>query len=128
MNQSSYYNHLENINNPYIRLDLLDKDYDELDSVLNPKLLEYININRIDPHKFIIPIKATYEMEFAQVAKGGIDLSMINDNLTLKNDNNIFAMGEVLDIDGICGGFNLMNAFTNAIEVYKEIKNEISNK
>ena len=128
MNQSSYYNHLENIKNPYIRLDLLDKDYDELDSVLNPKLLEFVKENKIDPHKFIIPIKTTYEMEFAQVAKGGIDLSMVNDNLTLKNDNNIFAMGEVLDIDGICGGFNLMNAFTNAIEVYKEIKNEISNK
>ncbi len=128
MNQSSYYNHLNKINNPKIILDLIDKDYDSLDSILNPKLLEYININKIDPHHFIIPIKETYEMEFAQVAKGGIDLSYINDNLTLKNDNNIYAMGELLDIDGVCGGYNLMNAFTNAIEVYKEIKNEISNK
>lgn len=128
MNQSSYYNHLNKIKNPYIKIDLLDKDYDALDSVLNPKLLEYINVNNIDPHNFIIPIINTYEMEFAQVAKGGIDLSNLNDNLSLKNDNSIYAMGEVIDIDGICGGFNLMNAFCDAIEVYKDIKNEISNK
>ncbi len=128
MNQSSYYNHLNKINNPKIVIDLLDKDYDNLESVLNPKLLEYININKIDPHNFIIPIKETYEMEFAQVAKGGIDLSCLNDNLSLKNDKNIYALGELLDIDGVCGGYNLMNAFTEAIEVYKDIKNEISNK
>lgn len=128
MNQSSYYNHLNKIKNPYIKIDLLDKDYDALDSVLNPKLLEYINVCNIDPHNFIIPIINTYEMEFAQVAKGGIDLSNLNDNLSLKNDNSIYAMGEVIDIDGICGGFNLMNAFCDAIEVYKDIKNEISNK
>lgn len=128
MNQSSYYNYISKKNNPKIILDLLDKDYDNLDSILQPKLLEYININKIDPHRFIIPIIDTYEMEFAQVAKGGIDLSCVNDNLSLKNDNNIFVMGELLDIDGICGGYNLMNAFTNAIEVYKDLKNEISNK
>jgi predicted flavoprotein YhiN len=37
-------------------------------------------------------------------------------------------MGEVLDVDAICGGYNLMFAFASAIEVFKEIKNEIQNK
>lgn len=128
MNQSSYYNYLSDKTNTKIVLDLIEEEYDSLDSVLTPKLLEYVLNNKIDPHKFIIPIKTTYEMEFAQVAKGGIDLNVINDNLSLKKDKNIYAMGELLDIDGICGGYNLMNAFCEAIEIYKDLKNEISNK
>ncbi len=128
MNQSSYYNYLKGKNNSKIVLDLLDKDYDCLDSVLAPKLLKYIEEKNIDPHHFEIPILSTYDLEFAQVAKGGIDKSMLNNNLSLKKDNNIYIIGELLDIDGVCGGYNLMNAFCDAIEVYKDIKNEISNK
>ena len=75
-----------------------------------------------------IPILGVYDFEFAQVCKGGIDISMVNDNLSLKKDKNVFAMGEVLDVDAICGGYNLMFAFASAIEVFKEIKNEIQNK
>ncbi len=128
MNQSSYYNYIDNKSNTRIILDLIEDDYDVLDSIISPKLLNYINKNNINPHKFIIPIIDTYEMEFAQVAKGGISVDEFNDNLSLKKDNNIYAMGELLDIDGICGGYNLMNAFTNAILVYKDLVNEISNK
>ncbi len=128
MNQSSYYNYLKGYNNVKIVLDLLDKDYDCLDSVLAPKILKYIKEKNIDPHNFTIPISDTYDLEFAQVAKGGISIKDLNENLSLKKDNNIYAIGEVLDIDGVCGGYNLMNAFCDAIEVYKDLKNEISNK
>ena len=79
-------------------------------------------------HSLYIPILGVYDFEFAQVCKGGIDISMVNDNLSLKKDKNVFAMGEVLDVDAICGGYNLMFAFASAIEVFKEIKNEIQNK
>ena len=120
MNLSSYYNHIDK-KNPYILLDLADKDYDDYSSVLNPKLLNYINKNNIDPHKFIIPIKETYSLEFAQVANGGIIEEEINDNLSLKKYKNIFVGGEVIDVDGLCGGYNLMFAFTSAIKISKEI-------
>ncbi len=128
MNQSSYYNYIDNKKNVKIIIDLLDKDYDDLESVIQPKLLEYILNNKINPHKFEIPVIGTYSFEFAQVAKGGIAIESINKNLSLKKDKNIYVTGELLDIDGVCGGFNLMNAFCDSIEVYKDLKNEISNK
>ena len=37
-------------------------------------------------------------------------------------------MGEVIDIDGICGGYNLFFAWLCSITVYEDLKNEVSNK
>ena len=61
-------------------------------------------------------------MEFAQVASGGIDVNDINLNLTLKNDNNIYVMGEIIDCDGLCGGYNLSFAFMSALLVNEELR------
>ena len=128
MNLSSYYNYLDNKNNTKIIIKLLDKEYDNYESVLNPKLLKFINKNKLNYQKMEFNILNTYSLEFSQVSKGGVDINLVNDNLRLKNDNNIFITGEVLDVDGLCGGYNLSFAFMSAIEVYKEIKNEISNR
>lgn len=120
MNLSSYYNQIDK-KNPYVLLDLADRDYDDYSSVLNPKLLNYVNKNNINPHKFIIPIKDTYSLEFAQVANGGIIEEEINNDLSLKKYKNVFVGGEIIDVDGLCGGYNLMFAFTSAIRISKEI-------
>ena len=120
MNLSSYYNQIDK-KNPYVLLDLADRDYDDYSSVLNPKLLNFVNKNNINPHKFIIPIKDTYSLEFAQVANGGIIEEEINNDLSLKKYKNVFVGGEIIDVDGLCGGYNLMFAFTSAIRISKEI-------
>lgn len=128
MNLSSYYNNLTDKSNSYIILDLLNGiEYDCYESVLAPKLYQYIIKNNISPAKFILNIKDTYEMEFAQVAHGGININELEANLMLKKHKNIFAGGEVINIDGVCGGYNLMFAFTSAIEIFKYLKNEVSN-
>ena len=127
MNLSSFYQKTDKLNMK-IKIDLImDGIYNSYDSVLNPKLLNYINKYNINPSNFILNIKDTYNMEFAQVASGGIDINELNKNLTLKNNNDIYLMGEVIDVDGLCGGYNLMFAFTSAIVVGSDI-NEISNK
>ncbi len=59
-------------------------------------------------------IKETYEIEFAQVCSGGISLEEINENFELKKYPGLYAIGEMLDIDGICGGYNLFFAFASA--------------
>lgn len=129
MNLSSYYNHLDTYNKPRILIDLSpDADYDDYSTVLHPKLLKYIIDNNINIHHFEIPIVTTYEMEFAQVACGGINISELNSNLSLKKDNNIYAGGEVVDVDGICGGYNLMFAFCSSLVICEALKNEISNR
>lgn len=123
MNLSSFYNHLSKYNNPYVKIDLLcGKKYNNLESVINPKLLGYINKYNIDPNNFILNIIKTYDMRFAQVASGGVDISCINDNLSLKNDNNIYLAGEIIDVDGLCGGYNLFFAFLCAIAIFEDLK------
>jgi len=128
MNLSSYYQHLSNIKNPKIYIDLLkNHKYNSLISVINPKLLKYIESNNLDPNKIIFNIKDTYSLEYAQVSKGGIDIKSLNDNLSLKSDKNVYFMGEIIDCDGVCGGYNLFFAFLTSILVAEDLKNEISN-
>ena len=48
----------------------------------------------------------------SQVTAGGINtLEIDNETLESKLTNNLFIVGEVLDIDGNCGGYNLHFAF-----------------
>ncbi|MBQ9449108.1 MAG: NAD(P)/FAD-dependent oxidoreductase [Acholeplasmatales bacterium] len=120
MNLSSYYNKT-NKANAYVKINLVSEDYDDYESVLNPKLLKYVMDNKIDVHNFIIPIYSTYEMEFAQVAAGGIDVSMVNPDFSLKTDNHIYVAGEVIDIDGVCGGYNLASAFISGLIIGEKL-------
>ena len=123
MNLSSYYSHLNNKNNPYIRINLLmDNKYDSLESVLNPKLLNFINKNHIDPYNMKLDIIETYGFKNSQVSVGGVDISSLNDNLSLKSDDNIYFAGEIIDVDGICGGYNLFFAFLCAITIFEDLK------
>ena len=49
------------------------------------------------------------------VTAGGIDLAEINPKtMELKKHPNIYCIGEALDIDGFCGGYNLQNAWSTA--------------
>lgn len=128
MNLSSRYARLDDKSNCYISLDLIPdldikiKDKKELVGLLNPKLVEYFNQYSVDKineclRNFKFKITGVYDFEFAQVVSGGISLSNIDKDLRLIKDNNIFIGGEALDIDGVCGGYNLMFAFTCALKI-----------
>ena len=105
----------------------MKKEHEKL--LLTYESLVNFNMNPAQETNIIMKnIKSTYDFEFSQVSNGGIDLSSLNDNLSLKSDNHIFFMGEVIDCDGLCGGFNLSFAFLSAIEVSEVLINEISNK
>ncbi len=73
-------------------------------------------------------IRSTYDIKDSQVLKGGIDVSEIDDDFRLKKYNLIFATGEVLDINGLCGGYNLMFAFMSALVCAKKIGEIYENK
>ena len=53
----------------------------------------------------------------AQVTKGGIRLSEVDDNLMSKKQAGLYFAGEILNVDGECGGYNLQWAFTSAFAV-----------
>lgn len=57
-----------------------------------------------------------------QVFSGGVKLSSLTENLENKNIKNMFFVGEICDVDGECGGFNLQWAWTSASIVAETIK------
>lgn len=60
-------------------------------------------------------ITGSRDWEFAQVTAGGIDTSEINnETMESKLVKDLYFIGEVLDIDGDSGGFNLQWAFSTA--------------
>ncbi|WP_420151608.1 NAD(P)/FAD-dependent oxidoreductase [Spirosoma sp.] len=64
--------------------------------------------------------KSTFKDEF--VTCGGIDLNSLNpQTLESKAQKGLFFAGEVLDVDGITGGFNFQNAWTTGYVAGKYI-------
>lgn len=58
------------------------------------------------------------------VTCGGIDLKEINSKtMESKKYPNLYFCGEVLDIDGYCGGFNLQNCWSTAFVVAQSVCN-----
>jgi predicted flavoprotein YhiN len=64
--------------------------------------------------------KTTFKEEF--VTAGGINLSEIDANTMMsKKVKNLFFAGEVMDVDGITGGFNFQHAWTSGFISGKSI-------
>ena len=55
--------------------------------------------------------------ESAQTTSGGVSMDEVTDSLESKLVPGLFFAGEVLDVDGLCGGYNLTWAFASAFEV-----------
>lgn len=66
-------------------------------------------------YSFELKVCGTNGMENAQVTAGGVSTNEF-DNITMESlkCKGVFAIGEVLDIDGDCGGFNLQWAWSSA--------------
>ena len=60
-----------------------------------------------------IRLSDSYGYQLSQVTSGGVSLGDIRDDMTIVFDNGIFVVGELLDVDGRCGGYNLQWAFTS---------------
>ena len=75
-------------------------------------------------HNFQTNIIATNKGE-ETVTAGGIDLNEVNPKtMEIKNVPNLYAIGEVLNIDGFCGGFNLQNAWSTAFVCAEGLSNK----
>jgi predicted flavoprotein YhiN len=61
-----------------------------------------------------LTVVGTAGFEKAMLTKGGVDLKEVNPNtLESRKIKGLFFAGEVLDIQGPCGGFNLQWAFSS---------------
>jgi hypothetical protein len=70
---------------------------------------------------FTLPVVGTLGFDYAQVTRGGIPMGEVTDELESKLVKNLFFAGEVLDVDGECGGYNLHWAFCSAAHVASAI-------
>ena len=70
---------------------------------------------------FTLSVKETLGFAYAQVTRGGIKMTELTRELESKLVKNLFLAGEVLDVDGDCGGYNLQWAFTSGIYIAENI-------
>ncbi len=63
--------------------------------------------------ELVLEVVATNPFEQAQVCAGGLDMDAVDDNLQIKSYPGVYVVGELLDVDGRCGGYNLQWAFAS---------------
>ena len=83
-------------------------------------------IKNLCAQKFAVNGKTTFKEEF--VTAGGVVLNEIDYNTMESNiAPNIFFCGEVMDTDGVTGGFNFQNAWTTGFIAAKAIASKAAN-
>lgn len=86
---------------------------------INGKIRDLV-LERI--HNFNVTVTSPNKGE-ETVTAGGVDLNEINPKtMELKKYPNMYCIGEILNIDGFCGGFNLQNAWSTAYVCAESIK------
>jgi len=112
------------------------KVYELLEGFLNYKLVDVIlKVNKLDKEiswnqlsdkeklnlsksmlSFYLNITGTNSYDKAQVCSGGVSLEEINPNtMESKLVDRLYIIGELLDVDGDCGGYNLGFAWMSGI-------------
>ena len=71
---------------------------------------------------FELCVKGSLGFDYAQVTKGGIPLSETGEGLESRLVEGLYFAGEILDVDGQCGGFNLQWAYASAMAVAEHLK------
>jgi hypothetical protein len=103
--------------------------YAVLDKIKIDKNKKAAQLNKDERKKIVkilyslkLNVDKTASFNQAMVTKGGIALSEIDpSSMESKLKPGLFAVGEVLDIDGDTGGYNLQAAFSTAYAAGKEI-------
>ena len=61
----------------------------------------------------------------AQCTKGGVSLDELNlETMESKIEEGLYFVGELIDYDGICGGYNLNNAWLTGIKAGEDVSNK----
>jgi predicted flavoprotein YhiN len=102
-----------------------------LNVVTQKKVAEYINFNYKDQTNIVEILKNLtftptdfYGFDNAQISVGGIKLDNLTNSLESKFEENIYFGGELLDISGYCGGYNLSMCLASALIIFKNITKE----
>ena len=139
-NVSSFLSNKKNLSNYKIFINFIDginqeQITDELnrfndEEVVSSYVVEEIKDMIISRYKniyqglsnFELKVKELYPLQDSQVTRGGINLNQLDlSTLSLKQDPNIYFGGEMIDVDGRCGGYNIFFAFASGYRISKSI-------
>ncbi len=91
----------------------------------------FINLNNEEKNKlnnlvtsFPVLITGTKSFDEAQVTTGGVSFKEIDENMQSKIIPNLYIIGEAVDVDGDCGGYNIGFAFISGMIAGKSIKGD----
>ncbi len=99
-----------------------DVYYEELKKEEQQRLWKFLT-------SFELPIIGTKSFFNAQVTIGGISIKEINPNtMESLKEKGLYFVGEILDVDGDCGGYNLGFAWISGMLAGKNIKEENARK
>ena len=68
-----------------------------------------------------VTIESTKDFDSAQICTGGIPLNELTTDFESKIVKDLFVTGELLDLQGICGGYNLTLCWISGILAGKAI-------
>ena len=78
--------------------------------------------------QFSFPCIGVADWKQAQVTAGGVSLSQLNSSLESKIHKGLYFSGELLNIDGDCGGYNLNWAWISGITAGKAAAKSLRHK
>lgn len=79
-------------------------------------------------HRFELSDDMITDFSRAQTVAGGVPLSDVDENCMLKKHKGIYVAGELLDADGVCGGYNLHFAFATGYTAGKACASGMENR
>ena len=71
--------------------------------------------DNVKHHRYELSPEMLKDFSRAQTVAGGVPLSAVDDNCMLYGHEGIYVTGELLDADGICGGYNLHFAWATGM-------------
>lgn len=105
------YHFLSGFFNNFLNLDILSRAKIDLDKKV--EMLSQFEIDKICNIIKNFEIEVTCALNNNQVVSGGVALNELDDSLQSKNVKGLYFIGEVVDVDGVCGGYNLQWAWTS---------------
>lgn len=118
---------------PEIKLEKLEKMLSrkglELTSVFELALANYLSARAKEENKSLAQLSkdltfspvAPYSFMDSQVTHGGIEMKEVSSNFESRKEPGVYIVGEALNVDALCGGFNLGWCLMSALKVAKTL-------
>ena len=85
------------------------KGYEKIDEISYKQVFELV----LQLKNMVFHITDTKGYDTAQVTAGGVLTEELDENMQSKLVDGLYFVGEMVDVDGVCGGFNLQWAFAS---------------